>query len=284
MDFSKRDPRDHHLVGRRCDHPGRALPVGDKHWIKVQADKDAALAAKAKDRAFEVAGYRYDAIFRPLEQLLVAEGIQAAGNKRQRRPTAARRRPSASPRPPRRRDQRRPAPDSVAASRRCSTTAAAARRAAHALHRRAWCSHGAARSAAQSAGAWWYVYRAGELGAGRAAITCSIGRAAARPWACAPGDLRAVSDSGRALDVARGAAAIRLRVARVGAGGARRAVAVPRPRTPGPARPAVEDPGAAPTGFVKSRPACRGRSPRSAASRPAPDSSRTAVRRSRWCA
>jgi hypothetical protein len=44
---------------------------GDKHWIQVKASKDAALNAKATGRAFEIAGYRYDAIFRPLEQLLV---------------------------------------------------------------------------------------------------------------------------------------------------------------------------------------------------------------------
>lgn len=55
------------------------LAVGDKHWIRVQAEKDAALAAKAKDRAFEVAGYRYDAIFRPLDQLLVAKESKTAG-------------------------------------------------------------------------------------------------------------------------------------------------------------------------------------------------------------
>lgn len=55
------------------------LPFGDRHWIKVTADKDAALAAKTKDRAFEVASYRYDAIFRSLEQLLVAKESKAAG-------------------------------------------------------------------------------------------------------------------------------------------------------------------------------------------------------------
>jgi uncharacterized protein DUF4340 len=44
---------------------------GDKHWIRVQASKDAAVNAKAADRAFEIAGYRFDAIFRPVEQLLV---------------------------------------------------------------------------------------------------------------------------------------------------------------------------------------------------------------------
>ncbi|HEY2679677.1 MAG TPA: DUF4340 domain-containing protein [Steroidobacteraceae bacterium] len=45
--------------------------VGEKHWIQVTAPKDTALTAKAGGRAFEIAGYRYDAIFRPLEQLLV---------------------------------------------------------------------------------------------------------------------------------------------------------------------------------------------------------------------
>jgi hypothetical protein len=45
--------------------------AADKHWIEVKASKDAALAAKAQGRAFEVAAYRYDAIFRPLDQLLV---------------------------------------------------------------------------------------------------------------------------------------------------------------------------------------------------------------------
>jgi len=46
-------------------------PVADKRWIQVQASKDAALDSKAQGRAFELASYRYDAIFRPLEQLLV---------------------------------------------------------------------------------------------------------------------------------------------------------------------------------------------------------------------
>ncbi len=44
--------------------------VGDKHWIQVTAPKDAALNAKTGGRAFEIAGYRYDLIFKPLEQLL----------------------------------------------------------------------------------------------------------------------------------------------------------------------------------------------------------------------
>jgi hypothetical protein len=47
------------------------VSVNDKHWIQVQSTKDTALDSKAKDRAFEVASYRYDALFRPLDQLLV---------------------------------------------------------------------------------------------------------------------------------------------------------------------------------------------------------------------
>jgi hypothetical protein len=45
--------------------------VGDKRWIQVAAPKDASLSAKTAGRAFEIAAYRYDGMFRPLEQLLV---------------------------------------------------------------------------------------------------------------------------------------------------------------------------------------------------------------------
>jgi Domain of unknown function (DUF4340) len=45
--------------------------IGDKRWIQVAPPKDASLTAKASGRAFEIATYRYDGIFRPLEQLLV---------------------------------------------------------------------------------------------------------------------------------------------------------------------------------------------------------------------
>jgi hypothetical protein len=45
--------------------------AGEKRWIQVAAPKDASLSAKANGRAFEIATYRYDAIFRPLEELLV---------------------------------------------------------------------------------------------------------------------------------------------------------------------------------------------------------------------
>jgi len=54
-------------------------PSADKHWIQVKAGADAALEAKTKGRAFEIASYRYDAIFRPLEQLLVPKESKAAG-------------------------------------------------------------------------------------------------------------------------------------------------------------------------------------------------------------
>jgi hypothetical protein len=45
--------------------------AGDKRWIQVADPKDAAVSAKTSGRAFEIATYRYDAVFRPLEQLLV---------------------------------------------------------------------------------------------------------------------------------------------------------------------------------------------------------------------
>jgi hypothetical protein len=45
--------------------------IGEKHWIEVAATQDAALTAKAKGRAYEISNYRYDAVFRPLEKLLV---------------------------------------------------------------------------------------------------------------------------------------------------------------------------------------------------------------------
>jgi hypothetical protein len=45
--------------------------VGDKRWVQVQSTRDAALAAKTKNRAYELASYRFDAIFRPVDQLLV---------------------------------------------------------------------------------------------------------------------------------------------------------------------------------------------------------------------
>jgi hypothetical protein len=56
-------------------------PAGDKHWIQLKSSKDAALTAKTQGRAFELAGYRYDAIFRPLEQLLAPKEAPAAAKK-----------------------------------------------------------------------------------------------------------------------------------------------------------------------------------------------------------
>jgi hypothetical protein len=50
----------------------------DKRWIEVQSTKDAALNAKTQNRAFEVASYRFDAIFRPMEQLLVPKETKPA--------------------------------------------------------------------------------------------------------------------------------------------------------------------------------------------------------------
>jgi hypothetical protein len=52
--------------------------VGDKRWIEVQSPKNAVLSAKAENRAFEIASYRYDAIFRPLDQLLVPKETKPA--------------------------------------------------------------------------------------------------------------------------------------------------------------------------------------------------------------
>jgi len=50
---------------------------GDKHWVTVQATKDPALTSKTKGRAFAIASYRYDAIFKPLDELLEPLPTQA---------------------------------------------------------------------------------------------------------------------------------------------------------------------------------------------------------------
>ena len=52
--------------------------VGEKRWIQVAAPQDATLSGKTSGRAFEIASYRYDQIFRPLEQLLVPKPAPAA--------------------------------------------------------------------------------------------------------------------------------------------------------------------------------------------------------------
>jgi hypothetical protein len=76
----------------------RGSAVGDKHWITVASSKDTALSTKTQGRAYALAAYRYDAIFRPLEQLLQPkpsppEHAPAA------RATGAHPRPSAQPPP-----------------------------------------------------------------------------------------------------------------------------------------------------------------------------------------
>ncbi|HME38976.1 MAG TPA: DUF4340 domain-containing protein [Steroidobacteraceae bacterium] len=55
--------------------------IGDKHWIQLQASKDAALNAKTAGRAFDITGYRYDAIFRSLDALLVPKEPPAGAKK-----------------------------------------------------------------------------------------------------------------------------------------------------------------------------------------------------------
>jgi Domain of unknown function (DUF4340) len=73
--------------------------VGDKHWIQLQASKDAALDAKTAGRAFEIAAYRFDAIFRPLEQLLVPKAPPPGAAKSTASPDAAGPNPASSPVP-----------------------------------------------------------------------------------------------------------------------------------------------------------------------------------------
>jgi hypothetical protein len=51
--------------------------IGDKHWIQISAPKNEALTTRTAGRAFEVAGYRYDGFFRPLDQLLVPKETPA---------------------------------------------------------------------------------------------------------------------------------------------------------------------------------------------------------------
>jgi hypothetical protein len=52
--------------------------AGDKHWIQVAAPKDPALSAKTAGRAFDIAPYRYDGIFKPLEQMLMPKPAPVA--------------------------------------------------------------------------------------------------------------------------------------------------------------------------------------------------------------
>jgi hypothetical protein len=66
--------------------------IGDKHWIQVNAPKDEALMARVAGRAFQIAGYRYDGLFRPLEQLLVPK---PAPPEKASKPAAAKQSPKA---------------------------------------------------------------------------------------------------------------------------------------------------------------------------------------------
>jgi Domain of unknown function (DUF4340) len=52
--------------------------LGDKHWIQYAGVKDAAFAAKSSARAYQLPSYRYDSIFRPLEQLLTPKDAPPA--------------------------------------------------------------------------------------------------------------------------------------------------------------------------------------------------------------
>jgi hypothetical protein len=45
--------------------------AGERHWLQIASSPDAALNVKTAGRAYEVPGYRFDAIFRPLEKLLL---------------------------------------------------------------------------------------------------------------------------------------------------------------------------------------------------------------------
>ncbi|HEV7359271.1 MAG TPA: DUF4340 domain-containing protein [Steroidobacteraceae bacterium] len=82
------------------------VAIGDKRWIQVAASKDAALSAKANSRAFEIATYRYDGIFKPLEQLLVPKpaptpksGADAKASPAAPSTPSRAKKPAAAPRP-----------------------------------------------------------------------------------------------------------------------------------------------------------------------------------------
>jgi hypothetical protein len=76
--------------------------VGDKRWVQVQATKDPALTSKTQNRAFELATYRFDTIFRPLDQLLVPKETKeskAPESKAPAKPAAGRKPPAGTARP-----------------------------------------------------------------------------------------------------------------------------------------------------------------------------------------
>ena len=78
------------------------VAVGEKRWIQVAAPQDATLSGKASGRAFEIASYRYEQIFRPLEQLLVPKPAppEKPAASAKPAPTAAKPAPSGTPPPP----------------------------------------------------------------------------------------------------------------------------------------------------------------------------------------
>ena len=78
------------------------VAVGEKRWIQVAAPQDATLSGKASGHAFEIASYRYDQIFRPLEQLLVPKPAPAEKPSASAKPapSAAKPAPSGTPLPP----------------------------------------------------------------------------------------------------------------------------------------------------------------------------------------
>jgi hypothetical protein len=45
--------------------------AGERHWLQIASSPDAAQAAKTAGRAYEIPSYRFDAIFKPLEKLLL---------------------------------------------------------------------------------------------------------------------------------------------------------------------------------------------------------------------
>jgi Domain of unknown function (DUF4340) len=63
--------------------------TGDKHWIQINAPKDEALMGRIAGRTFQIAGYRYDSLFRPLEQMLVPKPAPPETKKDSKQPPAA---------------------------------------------------------------------------------------------------------------------------------------------------------------------------------------------------
>ena len=73
--------------------------IGDKHWIQINAPKDEALMGRVSGRAFQVPGYRYDGLFRPLEQLLVPKPAPPDKNAKPESTTAKPSKPAATKQP-----------------------------------------------------------------------------------------------------------------------------------------------------------------------------------------